>query len=315
MLQLPQQQCLEPEATTVEKKDLEAFCCLAEQLHFSRAAGLLHMTPSTLSRMIQRLESEVGKPLFLRDKRKVQLTGAGQAFKHYAEESLNLWVDFQSTLYGNQVPDGKVKIFCSVTASYSLLSQILPQVRVKYPQIELNVFTGDQADAIPKVLEGVHDLSVATRPQVMPSELAFQPITEASLLLIAPTVDCDVVNILNTTKETDWNSLPFIVAEHGVSRQRLETWWQTEGLRPPVYAYVGGHEAVVNMVALGFGVALVPDIVVRHSPQGEHVQVLPLPFELPVLEIGLCARHDSLDVKVVRALWDLAALAVHTRKT
>ena len=62
----------------VELRQLEAFAVLAAELHFGRAAALLHMGQPTLSESIRRLERELGTPLLARTTRHVALTSAGE---------------------------------------------------------------------------------------------------------------------------------------------------------------------------------------------------------------------------------------------
>lgn len=58
---------------------LRSFVVLAEELHFGRAAGRLHIAQSGLSVQLRRLEEQVGSPLFTRSSRKVELTHVGRA--------------------------------------------------------------------------------------------------------------------------------------------------------------------------------------------------------------------------------------------
>ena len=56
----------------VDLRDLKTFLHLAESRHFGRSARAMHVSPSTLSRQIQRLEEDLGQPLFVRDNRTVR---------------------------------------------------------------------------------------------------------------------------------------------------------------------------------------------------------------------------------------------------
>jgi len=67
---------------------VRSFTVVAEQQHFGRAAAALHITPSSLSRQITRLERQVGARLLDRTPRGTQLTEAGQAFLPLATEAL-----------------------------------------------------------------------------------------------------------------------------------------------------------------------------------------------------------------------------------
>ncbi len=58
------------------------------------------------------------------------------------------------------------------------------------------------------------------------------------------------------------------MADQGPVRRRIELWFRRNKIsNPSIYATVGGHEAMVSMVALGCGVALIPEVVLENSPE------------------------------------------------
>lgn len=295
----------------MEYRDLSAFMALASELHFGRAAEQVHMTPSTLSRLIRRIEDELGTPLFIRDRRKVELTFAGERFLDYAAEATHHWQKLKVDLTHPDDLDiaGELSLFCSVTASYSVLADILPKVHEFYPKIEIQLRTGDQADSLKRVVAGDDDVAIAALPAELPSGVKFQPIAQSSLIMIAPRAQCDVFTLieeaLNQKTAPDWSQLPFVVADQGVARQRVEQWWRDLRITPHIYASVTGHEAVVTMVALGFGVALVPSIVVDNSPLKSRLRILDLAQSVAPIEIGLCALSSKLDRPALKAVWDV----------
>ncbi len=98
-----------------------------------------------------------------------------------------------------------------------------------------------------------------------------------------------------------------IFPESGLIRSRLENWFRVARVEPQVYAYVSGHEAIVSLVALGFGLSVVPRIVIEGSPLKAQVAIYEQGPDLGSFEIGLIARRASLLEPLVRVVWDLAA--------
>src|SRR6185436_10777446 len=68
----------------MELREVRAFLMLCEELHFTRAAARLRVAQSAISQALQRLEKEVGVPLFARTQRRVALTAAGASFRKHA---------------------------------------------------------------------------------------------------------------------------------------------------------------------------------------------------------------------------------------
>lgn len=88
---------------------LRGFVAVAESGGFTNAAKLLNSTQSTVSAQIQRLEVEVGRPLFVRSTRSVQLTSAGETLLGYAKTILRLNEDACLRLSGARHA-GRVRI-------------------------------------------------------------------------------------------------------------------------------------------------------------------------------------------------------------
>ncbi|WP_372760296.1 HTH-type transcriptional activator IlvY [Pseudoalteromonas sp.] len=293
----------------MDHKHLNYFLALAKTLHFSRASELCHISAPTLSRNIKQLEDEVGVMLFLRDNRSVKLTREGVAFIDYATSTLANWQHFKTHLTEPQQHIyGNVSIYCSVTASYSFLHHILEQLRAHHPHIEITLNTGDPALAINRVLDGHEAMAIAARPTKLPAQIAFVKIGHTPLVFIAPKIPCPITEKLaSTAKQIDWSALEFIVPEQGFSRQRLEQWWRKNNVHGKIYAQVAGHEAIVSMVSLGLGIAMIPKIVLDNSPLQDKVQVLSTDTAAPSgIDIGLAVLHKELNDPAISALWNIA---------
>lgn len=285
---------------------LRLFITLADSCHFGRAAAQCHVSPSTISRNLKQLEEELGTGLMLRDNRSVELTPEGERFLRFARETLQHWETFQESLQtsGGELK-GQLSIYCSVTASYSFLYDILAQFRISQPGIAIKLHTGDPAQAIERVIAGQEDIAIAARPDRMPPGLGFKPIARSPLVFILPT---NKALLSNQGKNSwDWRQLPMIISEEGLARERLNDWCRRENLSPNIYAEVKGNEAIVSMVSLGFGVGLVPKIVLDNSPLADRVELLPQQPDLGPFETGICVLEKRLRSPIVAALWRQAA--------
>lgn len=74
----------------MDLRTLRYFTVVAQELNITRAAQKLHMSQPPLSHQLRLLEEELGAPLFIRGKRRLQLTGEGAALLRRANELLDL---------------------------------------------------------------------------------------------------------------------------------------------------------------------------------------------------------------------------------
>lgn len=299
----------------MDTRDLHVFMLLTESLHFGRAAQAAHLSPSALSRTIQRLETELDCRLFERSNREVRLTPAGRTLQAQAQELLERLHSLRTQLGGgSDVLQGSLSLYCSVTASYSLLAGLLPELRSRHPAIELNVHTGDEASAITRVLRAHEDLAIAARPERLPAGIAFLELASTPLVFIAP-VSGRFAAPMHGTHAVDWAALPMVLPEAGEARERIDRWFADRAVMPNVYAQVSGNEAIVGLVALGCGVGIVPQLVLASGPFADGVRVLDVRPELDPFRIGLCCRRGSLANPLIGAVWELAAAGCITADT
>lgn len=284
----------------MDHRALKQFVNLAQSLHFGRASEASNVSPSALSRSIQRLEDELGVTLFERNNRSVSLTHAGTLFLAWARDSLGDWDAIRNTLLAESGElRGEVSIYCSVTASYSFLFEILARVRRHHPRIEIKLHTGDPEDAIHRVLAGSEDIAIAAHPEKLQAGLAFSQIDVSPLVFIASRDH----PVPPRPKAAHWLDCPMILSERGLARERVDRWFRKTGVQPNIYAQVAGNEAIVSMVSLGFGVGVVPQIVLENSPLSGTVRTLEVEPELAPYEVGLVTQEKKLSSPLISAFW------------
>lgn len=295
----------------MDLKSLEIFLAVYSNLSFTQTAVEQHLSVSAVSRCVLRLEEEVGERLFDRDRRGMSTTSAARRLQPVAERMLSDWRSLRQSLGVDGVLQGELRIFCSVTATHRLLSPLLAAYREAYPQVHILLQTGDQADGIERVQRGSSDVSVIARPERLPASFAFSPLASTPLCLCLPLVECELQDKLNGLNgDALWSVLggaPWVLPERGVSKDLIDRWLQGRFLtQPPVYARVAGHEAIVAMVSLGLGVAILPRLVIDASGLAGSLRVLSLNEDLPQFEIGLCARQRRRADPVIDGLWKVA---------
>jgi len=277
----------------MDLRALQLFCHLARTLHFGKTSEAMHVSPSTLSRTIQRLEQAVGQPLLERDNRSVSLTEAGRRFQVFAEQQLQSWNQFRTELHTAPVDiSGTLRVFCSVTASYSHLPPIIDRLRPAHPRLDIALSTGDPALAFDKLLTDEADIAIAARTDHSPQRIYFSSIGHFPLSLIAPTIRCPLQQQLSQSP-IPWETLPFILPEHGAARRRIDQWFRRMKIRPQVYATVEGHEAIVSMVAVGCGIGIAPDVVLENSPMRDRVSRLNSGVSIEPFDVGVCCLRSN----------------------
>lgn len=294
----------------MDSRLLTIFLSVADTLNFSRSAELLHMSVSAVSRAIVRLEEELGQALLARDNRSVSLTPAGQEFRGYARTALAQWEEVQRKLGSQDELAGEVGLYCSVTATHSVLAPILAAFRSTYPAVDIMMHTGDQADGISRVLSGQDDIAVSGRPSALSSRLEFLPLLESPLQFCIPAADCAVRSLMMQARleggDPPWAEIPLIVPERGITKEMLDSWLAQREVRPRIYAQVAGHEAIVAMVSLGLGVGIAPKLVIEANGMSHAVETVPLAEALPPLVVGLCGLRQRLKNPLVASFWDVA---------
>jgi len=233
------------------------------------------------------------------------LTPAGELFRQHAEQTLEAWQSLRAVVNTDvSNMEGSLTLYCSVTASYSFLADLLARFRERYPRVDLRIHTGDAAESIPRAESGDADVAIAARPELLSPQLTFRGISSSPLLFIAPRALGTVPQL--SQSDVQWGEVPMVLSETGLARTRVNQWFASRNIAPNIYAQVTGHEAIVSMVALGVGVGVVPEVVLQNSPLLNRVRVLPVTPELEPFSIGLCARTERLNEPVLQALWQTA---------
>ncbi|MGH3841871.1 MAG: HTH-type transcriptional activator IlvY [Pseudonocardiaceae bacterium] len=274
-------------------RDLRLFLHVAQTLNFGRSSLDCHVSPATLTRAIQRLETETGHHLLDRGPRGVALTAEGIRFRDYAGDALALWARYHSTDEAPAGLRGRLSIFATVTACQTILPTLLRPFRDAHPEAHLELHTGDAAAALARLDEGAVDLAVAALPARLPEPIVSRTITTTPLVFVAAA----------GANTQSWPQGPVVLPHSGVARDTARRWFRAQRITPELAAEPDSHEALLTLVALGYGVGIVPRLVLDSSAVAGRLVTLPADPPLEPFTIGLCARRTDLHRPLISALW------------
>lgn len=148
-----------------ETKFMESAVALSDELNFTRAAIVAGITQSAVSKNIKELESLVGVPLFVRNRRQVRITGPGKAYVEKARTSL-LYSEraLNAARSASQKTDLIQHVGRSPYTDPFYLSTLLSVELSAFPQLRIELSSRFSYDLVHDLLAGVVDLGILNNP-------------------------------------------------------------------------------------------------------------------------------------------------------
>jgi DNA-binding transcriptional LysR family regulator len=263
----------------MELSQLEVFLAVAQERRFSRAAEKLFRTQSAVSQSIRKLEQELGEPLFDRSSREGVLTDAGRVLQEYAEKLLNLRSNAQEALVElREMHRGKLLIAANEFTSLYLLP-VLGEFRRLHPMIKISVERSFGSRIPDEVLRHSVELGVLSYDPQDPQLRSVVVYLDELAFVVPPRhplAKAQQVSIQQLGAES-------FVAHMVPSPYRDKVIQAFKRHKTPLHMDVElpTLQAIKNFVAMGNGVALVPEISVENElARGELVRI-------PVRELHL----------------------------
>ncbi|WP_245238566.1 LysR substrate-binding domain-containing protein [Streptomyces sp. MZ04] len=170
----------------VSSRKLRYFVAVAEDLHFSRAAGRLFVTQQALSKQIRELEDDIGVRLLRRTTRSVELTPAGEVLLAAARRSLaELDAGVEAALAANRGESGTVKLGFVIGAALELTSPILAEFGRRHPRIRLDMREYGFADPSAGLADGSSEVAFVRLPISAP-DIESEPLFVEPLVAALP---------------------------------------------------------------------------------------------------------------------------------
>ena len=148
----------------MDLRALKYFVTAAEEMNMTRAAERLGMSQPPLSSQIKGLEQELGVQLFIRGKRRLQLTDAGALLFRRAKQILELSEQTELEMHSLEGLNGSINISLVEGRAPYLLARWIAGFRMEFPQVTFRLWNGDGDEAIERLQHGLADLALIAAP-------------------------------------------------------------------------------------------------------------------------------------------------------
>ncbi|MBX7172668.1 MAG: LysR family transcriptional regulator [Pyrinomonadaceae bacterium] len=257
-------------------QQIQYFLALADELHFWKTSEKVFITQSALSRQIKSLEQELGFQLFKRDKRNVQLTGAGEFLR---TEFTKILTDFESvTRHAKQIAEGEIgtiRIGHPASITFSVLPKILSELAQKHPNIIAQMFEVDSVDIDTSLLTHRIDLAF-NRELPKAKELNSKLLMTENFALVVPANhpinQAKKVNLSELKDE--WFVLPSLAGKSEHAAQLRAIFAEADFL-PKVRFESDFGATLLGLVAKGLGISVMPFSYSHYLP--EEVRFIKIP--------------------------------------
>jgi DNA-binding transcriptional LysR family regulator len=289
----------------MELRHLRYFVAVAETLHFRRAAEKLGIQQPPLSMQIRQLETEIGTTLFRRAQRRIELTDAGRSF---LEDARSILASAQAATGRARKAalgeHGRLRVGMINSAPFHpLILRILREYRQRYPGVWMTL----DETSTPELAERIRNLSLDlafVRPLLDETPgLATEHLFDEPVLLALPKghplARRRVVPLAALSLE------PFVLFSRPVGSglyDQIIRACHRAGFSPRVTQEASQLTSIVNLVAAGLGVSLVPASMQKIHSEG--IVYRPLMSDAPLAQMSLIYRRgdSAAPVRNLRSL-------------
>ncbi len=308
----------------MELRHLQSFIVVAEELSFTRAAARLHLTQPPLSRQIQALETLLGVRLLARGRSsQVTLTDAGRSFLADARRLLTAGDEAREharkAAHGQQ---GKLVLANVAALSQGVVSPLLQAFRAQYPLVEIFLVELAPADRTAALREGRIHLGIYPEG-CLPQDPQFesQGLYACPMVAVLPPGHPQA-NPAEAHVEMDIHALagdtvlvPPPEAAPGYL-ERVDRACAAAKFTPAALHPVGGVPNLLGMVSAGYGVAILPEVLVGASvPAGQmrRLRAPVPPFRLSLIWSGAATSQALKNFREVATAFALQATRTPVR--
>ena len=264
---------------------------VAEAGNITAAAQTLFISQSAVSQSIKQLEAELQTRLFARNSRGVTLTADGRMLYEYVRSAMGLLETGEEKLsQSRDLQMGHLTIGASDTVTSQFLLPYLDRFHRQYPAIHIQIISGRSHKVLGLLQSGKVDIAFASTPQEGASLETFPCLATHSIFVAGAEYPCDFDHVYTLEEIVRF---PLILLERKASsRLYLEKYFLQNGLHLNPEIELGARSLLVDLAAIGFGVAGVTEEFVRRELENGRLRKLRTSFDIPPRSVDLCVLRD-----------------------
>lgn len=264
---------------------------VAEAGNITAAAQALYISQSAVSQSIKQLEGELQTRLFARNSRGVALTPDGRMLYEYVRSAIGLLETGEEKLsQSRDLQMGHLTIGASDTVTSQFLLPYLDRFHRQYPAIHIQIISGRSHKVLGLLQSGKVDIAFASTPQEGASLETFPCLATHSIFVAGAEYPCDFDHVYSLEEIARF---PLILLERKASsRLYLEKYFLQNGLHLNPEIELGARSLLVDLAAIGFGVAGVTEEFVRRELENGRLRKLRTSFDIPPRSVDLCVLRD-----------------------
>ena len=276
---------------SVKLESYRVFKEAAEVGNITAAAQALYISQSAVSQSIKQLENDLQTRLFSRNSRGVTLTAEGRMLYEYVRSAMGLLETGEAKLsQTRELQMGQLIIGASDTVTSQFLLPYLDSFHREHPAIHIQIISGRSHKVLGLLRSGKVDIAFASTPTDLTSLETYPCFPTHSIFVAGAGYPCDFDHVYSLE---EMSAFPLILLERKASsRLYLERFFLQNGLKLNPEIELGARSLLVDLAAIGFGVAGVTEEFVTRDLESGRLRQLKTSFQIPPRSVDMCMLRD-----------------------
>ena len=276
---------------SVKLESYRVFKEVAEVGNITAAAQALYISQSAVSQSIKQLENDLQTRLFSRNSRGVTLTAEGRMLYEDVRSAMGLRETGEAKLsQTRELQMGQLIIGASDTVTSQFLLPYLDSFHREHPAIHIQIISGRSHKVLGLLRSGKVDIAFASTPTDLTSLETYPCFPTHSIFVAGAGYPCDFDHVYSLE---EMSAFPLILLERKASsRLYLERFFLQNGLKLNPEIELGARSLLVDLAAIGFGVAGVTEEFVTRDLESGRLRQLKTSFQIPPRSVDMCMLRD-----------------------